>query len=157
MTWYITCLICGLFLIGVEIFIPGGVIGILGALALLAAVAIGFSIFPPLLGWLSLFSILLLSGVAAYAWMKYFPKSRMGQALSLAQNITKKDQDDSSWTVGMKGITLSSLRPAGKATIDHQRVDVIADNGSWIEQNVSIEIIRVEGNRIYVKEAPVET
>lgn len=154
MSWYITLLVCGLFLVGVEIFIPGGIVGAAGAAALIGAAVIGFNIFPPALGWLSLFLILTLTALAAFVWMKYFPKSPMGRALSLNQNITKKDQDDSPWKPGMKGTALSSLRPAGKAMIEGRRADVIAD-GTWIEQNSAIEVIKVEGNRIYVKEMKI--
>lgn len=152
MSWYITLLVCGLFLVGVEIFIPGGVVGALGAAALLGAAAIGFQIFSPALGWLSLAMILLLTAFAAFIWMKFFPASPIGRMLSLNQNISKKDQDDSLWKPGMKGTALSTLRPAGKALIEGQRADVIAGDGTWIEQNAAIEVTKVAGNRIYVRE-----
>lgn len=151
MSWYITLLVCGLFLVGVEIFIPGGVVGAAGAAALIGAAVMGFMIFPPALGWLSLALILFLTGLAAFVWMKYFPKSPMGKMLSLNQNISKKDQDDSLWKPGMKGTALSTLRPAGKAMLEGQRADVIADDGTWIEQNAAIEVVRVAGNRVYVR------
>jgi len=152
MSWYITLLVCGLFLIGIEIFVPGGVLGILGAAALIGAAGIGFIIFPVWLGWLSLLLILTLTGAAVFIWMKYLPQSPIGRALSLSQSITEKDQSDSPWTVGMKGSALSELRPAGKAMIEDQRADVIADDGTWIGHDASIEITRIAGNRIYVKE-----
>lgn len=155
MSWYLTLLICGLFLIGAEIFVPGGVLGIFGAAALISAAVIGFTLFPPLLAWLSLVLILLLTGLAVFVWMKYFPQSPVGRALALSQNITGRSRDQSPWTPGMKGTALSALRPAGKAMIEGRRADVIAD-GTWIEQNASIEIIHVEGSRIHVKETKVE-
>ncbi len=157
MSWYITLLISGLFLIGVEIFIPGGVVGALGAAALFGAAVIGFSVFPPALGWLSLAMILLLTGLAVFIWMKFFPSSPVGRMLSLNQNISKKDQDESLWKPGMQGTALSTLRPAGKAMINGTRTDVLADDGTWIEQNVSIEIVKVSGNRIYVRKVDVES
>lgn len=156
MSWYITLLVCGLFLIGVEIFLPGGVIGTLGALALAGAVIMGFMIFPPVYGWLSLALILLLAGFAVFIWMKFFPNSPVGKALSLAQNISKKDQDDSPWKPGMKGTALSTLRPSGRALIEGQHADVIADDGTWIEQNAPVEVVKVSGNRIYVRKTNVE-
>lgn len=155
MVLYFTLLVCGLFLIGIEIFVPGGVLGIFGAAALIGAAIVGFTIFPAWLGWLSVFVILALAGLAVFIWMKYLPQSPIGKALSLSQSITKKDQDDSPWKIGMTGTTLSELRPAGKAMIEGQRADVIADNGAWIEHDSTIEVIRVEGNRIYVKEKNV--
>jgi len=156
MSWYITLLVCGLFLIGIEIFVPGGVLGLFGAAALIGAVVVGFNIFPLWLGWLSVFVILALAGLAVFVWMKYLPQSPIGKALSLSQEIDKKDRDDSPWKAGMTGTALSELRPAGKAMIEEQRVDVIADNGTWIGHDKAIEIVRVSGNRIYVKETNVE-
>jgi len=155
MSWYITLLVCGLFLIGIEIFVPGGVLGIFGAAALIGAAVIGFSIFPPVLGWLSLFVILALTGLAVFIWMKYLPQSPIGRMLSLSQSITEKDQDNSPWKVGMRGIALSELRPAGKAQIEEHRVDVIAEDSAWIGHNATVEIVRVAGNRIYVREVSV--
>lgn len=152
MSWYITLLVCGLFLIGIEIFVPGGVLGVFGAAALIGAAAYGFTIFPLWLAWLSVFVILFLSGAAVFIWMKYLPKSPIGRALSLSQSITVKDQDSTLWMVGMKGTALSELRPAGKAMIDEKRADVIADNGTWIGHDAAVEITRIAGNRIYVRE-----
>lgn len=153
MSLYITLLVCGLFLVGVEIFLPGGVVGTLGALALIGAVVVGFTSpdFPDWFGWLSLVLILLLTTLAAFVWMKFFPSSPVGRMLSLNQNISKKDQDESLWKPGMKGTALSTLRPAGKAMIDSKRADVIADDGTWIEQNAPVEVVKVSGNRIYVR------
>ena len=157
MSWYFTLLVCGLFLIGIEIFVPGGVLGLFGAAALIGAAVIGFNIFPLWLGWLSVFAILALAGLAVFIWMKYLPQSPIGRMLSLSQEIDKRDQDDSPWKAGMTGTTLSELRPAGKAMIEGQRADVIADDGTWIGHDTAIEIVRVSGNRIYVEERDVKS
>ncbi|MFA5688713.1 MAG: NfeD family protein [Kiritimatiellales bacterium] len=151
MSWYFTLLSTGLFLIGAEIFVPGGILGICGAAALIAAVIIGFTVFPPVLGWLSLLLILILTALAVFLWMKFFPKSPIGRALALNQNSAITGKTDSEWKTGMRGTALSDLRPAGKALLDGRRADVIA-NSTWIEQNASIEISKVEGNRIYVRQ-----
>ena len=152
MIWYITLLICGLFLIGIEIFIPGGVLGILGAISLIGAAIIGFTIFPPWLGWLSLFVILGLTGLAVFIWMKYLPQSPIGRALSLSKKLDTPTPAASRWEPGMTGTALCDLRPAGKALVDGRRADVIADNGTFLKQDTSIEVTRVSGNHIYVKE-----
>ena len=149
---YISLLFCGLFLIGLEIFVPGGILGIFGVVALIGAACIGFGILPLWAGWLSLFMILILTALACFIWIKYLPKSPIGRALSLSKRITEKDQENSPWTIGMRGQAESELRPAGKAVIEGQRADVIAEDGTWIEHNTAIEISRVEGNRVYVQE-----
>ncbi len=156
MSWYFTLLLCGLFLIGAEIFVPGGILGIAGAAALIGAAVIGFTSFPPLFGWLSLLLILTLSGGAVYVWMKYLPQSPVGRALSLAQKLGTGESDTPAnkprWEPGMSGTALSTLRPAGKARIEGRLADVIAADGTWIEKNTAVTVVRAEGNRIYVRE-----
>jgi membrane-bound ClpP family serine protease len=158
MSMYITLLACGLFLIGIEIFVPGGVLGIFGAAALIGAAVMGFTDpdFANWFGWVSLLVILTLTGLALFAWMKYLPKSPIGKALSLAGKT--KDlvpEEEAEWQKGMTGSALCELRPAGKAMIDDRRADVIADKGTWIAHDAPIEIVRVAGNRIYVKEIEI--
>lgn len=51
---------------------------------------------------------------------------------------------------GKRGLSLTPLRPAGKALIDGERVDVLSEGG-FIEPNVEIEVIKVEGNRVIVR------
>lgn len=52
--------------------------------------------------------------------------------------------------VGLEGKTLSTLRPAGIAQLDRHRVDVMS-HGEFIEQDVAVVVVAVNGNRILVK------
>ena len=115
MSLYITLLLCGLFLIGLEIFIPGGILGIFGAMALIGAAVVGFvdPDFPDWFGWISLLVILILTGLALFTWMKYFPQSPIGKALSLSGKTTRNTSKASPWSSGMTGTALCGLRPAG--------------------------------------------
>lgn len=53
--------------------------------------------------------------------------------------------------VGKTGIALTNLRPAGIGLFDDQRLDVVAE-GDFVEPNMPIKIMKVEGNRIVVTE-----
>jgi membrane-bound serine protease (ClpP class) len=53
--------------------------------------------------------------------------------------------------VGVKGVTISQLRPAGKANFSGRRFDVVS-RGELIEANREIIVVLVEGNRIVVRE-----
>jgi membrane-bound serine protease (ClpP class) len=55
--------------------------------------------------------------------------------------------------VGQKGVSLSQLRPAGKAKFGGLRLDVVS-GGELIEADREIVVEVVEGNRIVVKEIP---
>ena len=43
------------------------------------------------------------------------------------------------------------MRPAGKAKIGDELVDVVSD-GPFINPGTAIEVVRVEGNRVFVRE-----
>lgn len=53
--------------------------------------------------------------------------------------------------VGQSGTALTVLRPAGKARINGQLLDVVSD-GPFISEGARIEIVSVSGNRIVVQE-----
>ena len=46
---------------------------------------------------------------------------------------------------------MTPLRPAGTIRVDHERIDVVSD-GSYIDKGKHVEIIKVEGSRIVVRE-----
>lgn len=58
-------------------------------------------------------------------------------------------EHDRRW-LGTGGTAASSLRPAGVALPDGERVDVVSE-GECIEAGELIEVIRVAGNRIVVR------
>jgi membrane-bound serine protease (ClpP class) len=146
-------IVAGLFLIGAEIFLPGGIIGFIGGMCLLAAIAVGFVAFGMQAGILIALLIVILAGVCLVIWIKFFPKTRMGLSLTLSDDgkTFKSASPEFMDLLNKEGVVLSTLRPAGIATIGGKRVDVVAD-GSWIESGKPIKVTRVEGVRILVRE-----
>ena len=146
-------IVAGLFLIGAEIFLPGGIIGFIGGMCLLAAIAVGFVAFGMQAGILIALLIVVLAGVCLAVWIKFFPKTRMGLSLTLSDDgkTFKSASPEFADLLNKEGVVLSTLRPAGIATFDGKRVDVVAD-GSWIESGKPIKVTRVEGVRILVRE-----
>lgn len=53
--------------------------------------------------------------------------------------------------LGLQGVTVSVLRPAGKVRLNDQLYDVTSD-GPYIKEGRSIEVVEVEGNSIIVRE-----
>ena len=54
-------------------------------------------------------------------------------------------------SVGDSGISITMLRPSGKARFEHQILDVISE-GPFIAADANLEVIAVTGNRIVVRE-----
>ena len=151
---YITLLLAGFILIGTEIFIPGGILGILGSVAWISAAAVGLRSFPPPWNILSAFALLFVGILTFIVWIRYFPKSRVGKSLSLADSTEdfKSHTTDDELAVGMIGEVVSTLRPSGIARFDGRRVDVVAD-GEWIEAGQPVKISSTTDGHISVVKA----
>ena len=81
----IILLAAGSLLIGAEIFIPGAVAGTLGALALTGAVLVAFGI-STTCGFYVAIGVVVLSGVTVALWIKLFPRSSIGKAMTLSED-----------------------------------------------------------------------
>jgi membrane-bound serine protease (ClpP class) len=150
-TLYITLLLAGFVLIGTEIFVPGGILGIFGSLAWLAAAIVGMIKFEPPWNMLSALALLFAGILTFVVWIKYFPKSRVGKSLSLAdttENYSAHEFTDE-FPVGTVGEALSTLRPSGIARFDGKRMDVVAD-GEWIEAGQPVKISSTSGGHVSV-------
>lgn len=154
---YIILLLAGLLLFGFEVFLPGGVLGAIGAIALVAALVVGFFAFDPPYSYLSAISIIILSAINVMLWLMFVPKTRLGRSMTLSSDgTTFKSSATNSELLGKKGTANTDLRPAGIAFIEEERFDVVADS-SWIEKGTPIEVIEVHGNRIIVAEIQEES
>jgi membrane-bound serine protease (ClpP class) len=153
-TLYITLLLAGFVLIGTEIFIPGGILGIIGSVVWLAAAIVGGRNFPAPWNILSAFALLLMGILTFVVWIKYFPKSRVGKSLSLADSTenyrSHGDLDD--FPVGTTGEAVSTLRPSGIANFNGKRIDVVAD-GEWVEAGQPVKISSTSNGHISVVKA----
>lgn len=153
MEWYIALIIGGMLLLLSEMIIPGGILGIVGSIMLFIAIFVGFSVFGPTGGILSAIAIVGGSVVGFLLWMKLLPYTRIGKTLTLTKSGEKfKATEDYHELIGLKGIAQTDLRPAGFIILNEKRLDVISEN-DWIEDGSEVEIVRIEGNRIVVRQS----
>jgi membrane-bound serine protease (ClpP class) len=140
----------GVLLIICEIFIPGGIVGSIGALALLVGIVGGYTI-DARLGTGLLFGSLVFGMLAFWAWMKFFPQSRLGKKMFLQADASQWHGYDvaAGKLLGAEGVAQSMLRPAGIAIIGGKRVDVVT-RGEMIAPNCPVKVVTVEGNRVVV-------
>ena len=141
-------------LIGMEIFVPGGILGSIGALAWLVAAGVGMTKFESPWNMLSAFVLLLMGVLTFVVWINYFPKSRIGKSLTLDDSTKdyKAHCAVDEYPVGTTGEAVSTLRPSGIARFDGQRVDVVAD-GEWIEAGQPVKISSTGGGHVSVVKA----
>ena len=151
-SWYAALLAAGLLLIIAEVFIPGGVAGVVGGLALLAAMGIGLFSFPPPWGFLSAIAIVLVGGVGLLLWVQIFPRTRTGKRITLQADSAsyKSVAPPSSDLLHTAGEAVTALRPAGIALLDGKRYDVLADGGEWIAAGSPIRVSAIRDGNIHV-------
>ena len=153
----------GLVLLALEIIVlPGfGIAGILGIVALLAALVLS------LVGSGDRSEIILMAaGRVVFALLaavvlsllvlrfhRHLPFGRrliLETGLGTGHRYGSAPDSDLRWQ-GRVGRTLSMLRPAGIAEIDGERLDVVSE-GDLIDANETIVVTRVDGNRIVVRQ-----
>jgi membrane-bound serine protease (ClpP class) len=147
----------GLALLLAEFFIiPGfGVAGILGIVALIAALVLsvvgsGATAEFVMLAGTRMVASVLVALLASFILLRFMPRTRVGRQLILHTGLTTEPEPDLRW-LGKRGHTVSPLRPAGFAQIEGVRVDVVSE-GELIEAGTPVEVLRVDGNRIVVRQ-----
>jgi len=152
----------GVVLLLVEVFAtPGfGILGALGIVALLAG--LGMSLLGPgatveviLAAAGRVMLSLVLAILAALAMLRFLPRLPFGRRLVLesgmpaAAGYASAPEQDLAW-LGKRGTAVSPLHPAGVASIEGSRVDVVSD-GEFIDAGEMVEVTRVDGNRVVVR------
>lgn len=143
----------GMSLIGLEMFIPGGIVGSVGIITVIYAIIyINKSTYH--IAFILVIS-LILATIQFYVNRNVFHKRLMLlNRLVLNDSISTEDGYVASESrlelIGKKLQAYTDLRPAGVAVLGNEKLDVVTD-GDFIEKGNEIEIIRVEGMRIVVK------
>ena len=143
----------GLALIGLEMFVPGGIVGTVGIITVVYAI-IYVNKSTYYIAFILVVS-LILAVILYYVNRNVFHKKLMFlDRLVLNDSISTEDGYVASESrvelVGKKLKAYTDLRPAGVAILDNEKLDVVTD-GDFIEKGNEVEIVRVEGMRIVVK------
>lgn len=153
MQLFLILLLGGIMLIGAEIFVPGGILGTLGTLALLGAIAAGYRLWGATTGSLVALLIILLLGTAIIVWLNLFPHTPIGKALTISSNLSNAHNADETLPalLGKSGTAVSDLRPGGIAVIEGRRIDVVSEGG-MIDRQKPVRVVKVEGNKVVVRQ-----
>lgn len=146
--------VIGFGLLIAEIFLPGGVAGIVGG-GLMVAGLLGAGASVTHMAY-SILVAMVVAAIGMVILMKFFGKKlHMLNKLVLRDATTTEEGYVSNINridlIGRRGITQTALRPAGVMELDRERLDVVSD-GLFIDKGQEVEVIKVEGSRIVVRE-----
>lgn len=141
-------LVLGYVLLLMELFLPGGILGILGLASVVYGCWMAFDLGPVWGGSAVLLSVLTTAGL-----MVLIARSRAARRLvldSTASRDWKAPAAGLDSLLGEEGVAISPLRPAGIVEIAGRRVDVVADS-EFLDAGQPVRVSEVEGTRIVVE------
>lgn len=155
LVWAIVLFVSALALLALELFIPSG--GILGVLAV--ASVIGSLIFVIIgkgyvAGTVYLFFLSIFVPILVVAALNYWPHTSVGRKIL---NVSPDGEGEPPieprhlHLVGKQGVAQTKMLPSGAVRIEGKNYDAVAE-GAGLDQGVAIEVIRVDGTRIVVRE-----
>ena len=152
-SWIVFLTLLGVALIFVEIFVPGLIIGLCGALALVGAVVLSYMHYGAGTGDLMLAGLLVGGVIFVCWWLGWMPKSAIGRRWTLNAAVGgATEHPDYSALLGATGKCVTPLRPGGVATFGDLRVDVVLESGS-AETGETVRVLRTEGAKVVVVQA----
>ncbi len=150
MGWFVIIflIVLGVLALMLEVLVlPGGIVGIIGALFVIAGVVLSYVHFGLWAGNITL----LITAVFIIGTVILFLRSKTWKKMALTTEIDSKvNVLPSELEVGMEGVTISRLAPGGKALFGDQEVEVFSNLG-FIDQNQEIVIFQIDENKIIVK------
>jgi membrane-bound ClpP family serine protease len=146
----IALLAIGLSLIIVElVFIPGTtVVGLLGFIFSVAGIVISYKHFGADAG----FYILLGMAITTLVVLFYSFRAGSWTKFSLKTAIDSKVNEGmlAALHIGDEGVTVSTLRPIGKAAFHNQQFEV-KTSGDYVESGMRIRIIQILSHQVIVE------
>lgn len=143
----------GVILVVAEVFIAGGIAGVIGAVAIVGSIIMAGG--NPMYMALSVLIALAVTAFGAVMIIKIF-----GKKLHLFNKIVLMDATDMesgyvsnvnrTELIGQKAVTSTPLRPSGTIDLKGERIDVVSE-GSYIDREKDVIIVKVEGSRIVVR------
>ncbi len=148
-------LILGGFLIIAELFVPGGIVGSIGAVLVFFSIASLTDSVGELLLGIALFIACM--SLLIYILLKLIPKERFKNTLILKSELNSEEgfssNEDYNYLVGQKGVTITVLRPSGKIRVAGE-IFYVSSEDKFVEKDKLVSVVAVEGSKVLVR--PIE-
>ena len=148
----ILCLLSGVALLVVEVFVPGfGLPGISGLILTTVGIFITWNQYGPAAELAVTLITLALAGIAISASIKSAATGRISRSDLILKEVTQTmDHEETGALLGKEGVTVTVLNPVGFAEFDGVRLNVVSE-GQYLEKDVKVRVEKVEGAKIVVR------
>lgn len=152
-TTVIALLVVGLVLLGFEVIVPGAVLGIAAAIAMLAGIVVAFLEHGASGGLLALVVSLLAVLALLYVEFRVLPRTRWGRRMFLDKAIDGASQPPvaarGADVVGREALAVTALGPTGIVEVDGRRYEARCDSG-FADAGARLKVVRVETFQLVV-------
>ncbi len=145
--------LAGIALMVLELFLPGGIIGIIGLICVVVSLFLAAGSFTEMAisiliaTVVSIIAVILLTKVLGKR-MKFFKKFILTDSTNKESGyVSNETRED---LVGQIAVTLTALRPSGTIVLGDERIDVVSE-GAFIDKDEQVKIVKAEGSRIVVR------
>lgn len=154
MTGIILLFALGLVMLAFEVFVPGGVLGVLGSLLMLLGCGLAFAEFGLRGGTAATALALVLIGFTLYFELFLLPRTRFGKKLFLERAIGAKSQPPpaADSIIGATGETLTTLAPSGFVLIAGKKYEAASQSG-LLPQGAAIKVTGLDNFRLLVSKS----
>lgn len=150
-----------LFLLGVlllagEVFVPGAVLGIVGALFMTVGCVVSFVRFGAWGGMLATGTAAMLLGAMLYLELVWLPKSRFGKNMvvqSTSGTVSQPAVADLQAVVGKAAEAITTLAPSGYVRVDGRRYEAFSQSGH-VAKGARLSVVGVDNFRLIVTHNP---
>ena len=147
----VLCILMGMGLIVVEVFLPGfGLPGISGIVLLGVGIVIAGMHFGAVTAVGMLLVIIAVLAVVVSCVLRHVAKGGGNTDLFLRDSQEISIGEDMKVLIGKSGVARTKLRPSGIGDFDGVRLNVVTEGG-YIDAGKDIRIVNVDGNRILVR------
>lgn len=151
----ILLVIAGLILVFIEMLLPGfGAPGISGGICLVIGIVLAAKTVEQ--GLTLAIVVIVVIAVMMTCVVLFFHKGKDKSPIKLQEKMAPVEDflstSDLSYLIGENGLTATDLRPAGKCEINGVTFDVRSE-GSYIKKGSPVEIVKIQGNTLIVKES----
>ena len=152
MTLIITLFIIGLVLLSFELVTPGGVLGVIGSIAMLIACVLVWNEYGALAGLVAILAALILAGIVIYAELHLLPKTRLGRRMFNESAVTGASQPppaDPAAVLDRDCEALTILAPTGYVLLDGKRYEARSLSGH-VEKGARLRVSALDNFTLQV-------
>lgn len=146
-----------LFLLGVvllagEVFVPGAILGVLGAVSMLAGCVISFMQLGTGGGMIATVVAVGLLGLTLYIELVWLPKTRFGRNLVVQSTVAATSQPplaDKEQVIGKTAEALTALVPSGYVLVEGRRYEAFSQTGH-VAKGTALRVSGLDNFRLIV-------